>query len=97
MANKPAAEKTPPKAPASAARTARYRAVAGAADEMIDPQGKIRPVWQPFVSAIEKMTEHELHERFARADRYLRDAGVFYRAYGSAAASAPGRSRIFPC
>jgi len=61
-----------------------YRALPGAADEMLDRDGKIRPVWQNFVSAINGMDEEQLHERFARADRYLRDAGVFYRAYGSA-------------
>ncbi|MFC3164005.1 circularly permuted type 2 ATP-grasp protein [Ciceribacter thiooxidans] len=66
-----------------AGRTAGYRPLPGVADEMVDPSGKVRPVWRSFVSAIEAMPDHELHERFARADRYLRDAGVFYRAYGA--------------
>ncbi len=67
----------------SEARSVSYRALPGAADEMLDNNGAIRPVWQPFVNAIDQLSEHELHERFARADRYLRDAGVFYRAYGA--------------
>ncbi|MFN3502035.1 MAG: circularly permuted type 2 ATP-grasp protein, partial [Allorhizobium sp.] len=87
MAQKTAAELSPPEAPKSEARTAGYRALAGAADEMIDTQGNVRPVWQALVSAIDTMPEHDLHERFARADRYLRDAGVFYRAYGSGGSS----------
>ncbi|MCD7111199.1 circularly permuted type 2 ATP-grasp protein [Rhizobium sp. DKSPLA3] len=60
-----------------------YRALPGIADEMVDAQGKVRPVWQHLVSAIGRMDEAELANRFARADRYLRDAGVFYRAYGT--------------
>ncbi|QLF68136.1 circularly permuted type 2 ATP-grasp protein [Peteryoungia desertarenae] len=83
MANTPAAEKAPPKPEETIARTSGYRLLPGAADEMLDQQGNVRPVWQHFVSAIDQMSEHDLHERFARADRYLRDAGVFYRAYGA--------------
>ncbi|WP_420839846.1 circularly permuted type 2 ATP-grasp protein [Allorhizobium sonneratiae] len=64
-----------------------YRALPGIADEMLDAEGHIRPVWQSFVTAINHMGPEELHERFARADRYLRDAGVFYRAYDGAVSS----------
>ncbi|MCA0255311.1 MAG: circularly permuted type 2 ATP-grasp protein [Proteobacteria bacterium] len=60
-----------------------YRALPGIADEMVDTAGNIRPVWQPMLSALQRMSAQERHERFARADRYLRDAGVFYRAYGA--------------
>lgn len=60
-----------------------YRALPGIADEMVDIDGRVRPVWQHLLSAIGRMDETELSNRFARADRYLRDAGVFYRAYGS--------------
>ena len=77
MANKPAADKSPADEEMKEARTAGYRVLPGAADEMIDAEGKIRPVWQSFVAALDRMSEHDLHERFARADRYLRDAGVF--------------------
>ncbi|MCA1491984.1 circularly permuted type 2 ATP-grasp protein [Ensifer sp. NBAIM29] len=59
-----------------------YRALAGVADEMVDPNGNVRPVWQRLLSTLGRMDETELANRFARADRYLRDAGVFYRAYG---------------
>ncbi len=60
-----------------------YRALPGIADEMLDTQGNVRPVWQHFLASIGRMDETELSNRFARADRYLRDAGVFYRAYGT--------------
>lgn len=60
-----------------------YRALSGSADEMMDTRGNVRPVWQHLLSTISRMDETELANRFARADRYLRDAGVFYRAYGT--------------
>ncbi|MGV1751897.1 circularly permuted type 2 ATP-grasp protein [Agrobacterium sp. CG674] len=60
-----------------------YESLPGIADEMLDIHGRIRPVWQTFVNALSHMSERELHERFARTDRYLRDAGVFYRDYSA--------------
>ncbi|MDL2399309.1 circularly permuted type 2 ATP-grasp protein [Rhizobium mayense] len=60
-----------------------YSALPGVADEMVDNKGAVRPVWQNLLAALARMPEKELLERFARADRYLRDAGVFYRAYGA--------------
>ncbi|MBP2237392.1 putative circularly permuted ATP-grasp superfamily protein/putative alpha-E superfamily protein [Sinorhizobium kostiense] len=59
-----------------------YRVLPGVADEMLDPHGNVRPVWQRLLATLGRMDETELVNRFARADRYLRDAGVFYRAYG---------------
>ncbi|CAN7471450.1 circularly permuted type 2 ATP-grasp protein [Rhizobium sp. LjRoot258] len=61
-----------------------YAPLPGVADEMVDTNGAIRPVWQRFFAHLSSMPEKDLTERFTRADRYLRDAGVFYRAYGSA-------------
>lgn len=87
MTPNPAAGMAPPIDRESEARSARYRALPGIADEMLDNKGKVRPVWQPLLSAIETMSDEELRERFARADRYLRDAGVFYRAYGASGSS----------
>ncbi|OJF96629.1 circularly permuted type 2 ATP-grasp protein [Pararhizobium antarcticum] len=60
-----------------------YAALPGIADEMLDTHGNVRPVWQHLLATIGRMDETELANRFARADRYLRDAGVFYRAYGA--------------
>ncbi|MGO4563509.1 circularly permuted type 2 ATP-grasp protein [Rhizobium sp. 2YAF20] len=84
MAKKPAAErKEQVKAGIGTDPAFAYSALAGVADEMVDNTGAVRPVWQNLLGAISRMSEKELHERFARADRYLRDAGVFYRAYGA--------------
>ena len=59
-----------------------YASLPGIADEMVDQKGNIRPVWQHLLGFLNKLNDDDLSERFARADRYLRDAGVFYRAYG---------------
>ncbi|MEB2845636.1 hypothetical protein GAO09_22140 [Rhizobiales bacterium RZME27] len=58
-----------------------YAALPGVADEMLDGQGNVRPVWRKLIAHLDRLPIRELHERFARADRYLRDAGVFYRTY----------------
>lgn len=60
-----------------------YQSIPGSADEMLDASGNIRPVWQRFVDHFSRMAGDEISERFARTDRYLRDAGVFYRDYAS--------------
>ena len=69
-----------------------YAPLPGVADEMVDTQGDVRPVWRHFLKSLDRMDETDLAGRFARADRYLRDAGVFYRAYGKEA----GAERAWP-
>ncbi|SMC42915.1 circularly permuted type 2 ATP-grasp protein [Rhizobium sp. RU36D] len=83
MSIKTAAEKTAARAKPETPKALGYQAMKGVADEMLDTNGMIRPVWQKFVNGLSDLSEHQLHERFARAERYLRDAGVFYRAYGA--------------
>lgn len=55
----------------------------GASDELLDPQGRIRPVWRDFIGHLARLSPDDLTRRFARGDQYLRDAGVFYRQYDS--------------
>lgn len=85
MGKKPAMEKRRDEVPSRGGNDAAfgYAPLPGIADEMVDNNGAIRPVWQRFLAGFGAIPEKELTERFARADRYLRDAGVFYRAYGS--------------
>ena len=61
-----------------------YRPIAGIVDEMVDAAGNSKPVWQKFVAALEALGSEELTRRFARANQYLRDAGVYYRVYDKA-------------
>lgn len=58
-----------------------YRALPDVPDEMVDASGAVRPAWQRLVAALEGLGAAELTRRFARADQYLRDAGVYYRVY----------------
>ncbi|HUI97772.1 MAG TPA: circularly permuted type 2 ATP-grasp protein, partial [Xanthobacteraceae bacterium] len=58
-----------------------YRPLPGIFDEMVDPQGRPRPHWQPFLALLAGLGVEEINRRFAAADRHLRDSGVFYRVY----------------
>lgn len=58
-----------------------YRPIPGVLDEMVDASGAPRPAWKNFLAALEDLGADDLQQRFARADQYLRDAGVYYRVY----------------
>ena len=47
--------------------------------------GRVRAHWQPFLAMLAALGSDEINRRFAAADRYLRDSGVFYRVYEDAA------------
>jgi uncharacterized circularly permuted ATP-grasp superfamily protein/uncharacterized alpha-E superfamily protein len=64
-----------------------YRPLSGIFDEMMDGDGRVRAHWQPFLSMLAALGAEEINRRFAAADRYLRDSGVFYRVYEDAAGS----------
>jgi uncharacterized circularly permuted ATP-grasp superfamily protein/uncharacterized alpha-E superfamily protein len=63
----------------------RYRRLCGGVDEMLSADGSVRPVWRPFVELIAGLSADQLAARFARADQYMKDAGVHYRVYGQPA------------
>ncbi|WP_294641787.1 circularly permuted type 2 ATP-grasp protein, partial [uncultured Aureimonas sp.] len=56
------------------------RPVAGAFDEMLAPDGSVRPVYRPVVDALAALSRPEREARFGAAEQYLREAGVYYRA-----------------
>lgn len=58
-----------------------YSPRAGSADELIDADGRMRPVWQSFMSTLGSRTRDEIEDLFARGSNYLRDAGVYFRQY----------------
>jgi uncharacterized circularly permuted ATP-grasp superfamily protein/uncharacterized alpha-E superfamily protein len=58
-----------------------YRPLPGVFDEMMDTDGRLRAHWQPLLSMLSGLGGDEINRRFASADRYLRDSGVFYRVY----------------
>ena len=56
-------------------------------DEMVAPDGTIRPVWDKFSAHLARLSADQLTARFARGDQYLRDAGVLYRQYNETLSS----------
>lgn len=50
-------------------------------DEMLAPDGTVKPVWADLAAHIATLSPSELSFRFARGDQYLSDAGVLYRQY----------------
>ena len=58
-----------------------YRPLPGIFDEMMDGDGRVRAHWRPLLSMLASLGGDEINRRFASADRYLRDSGVFYRVY----------------
>lgn len=60
---------------------ASYKPLPGIADEMIDPSGAVRPGWETLLRSLDEIGADKLATRFARANQYLLDAGVFYRIY----------------
>ena len=61
-----------------------YDAPDGVADELLKPDGSLRPVWRPLINHLAALPPEALAQRFARGDQYLRDAGVYYRQYSDA-------------
>lgn len=60
-----------------------YRPLPGVPDELLDPRGQIRPIWSRLAGHLGGLSPADLATHLARADRYLRDSGVFYRQYGT--------------
>jgi uncharacterized circularly permuted ATP-grasp superfamily protein/uncharacterized alpha-E superfamily protein len=63
------------------AMLARYEPVPGVYDEILDERGEPREHWKPILASLADIGPRELDKRFAGAERYLRDTGVFYRVY----------------
>src|SRR3984893_56349 len=69
-----------------------FRPLAGIFDEMMDGHGAVRPHWRSFLAMLGSLGADEINRRFAVADRYLHDSGVFYRVYEDPA----GAERAWP-
>src|SRR5438067_4550638 len=62
--------------------TWQYRPLEGFHDEMLSPNGDIRPHWKPLVDALNAMGPAGLHERWQEGRRLIRDNGITYNVYG---------------
>ena len=59
-----------------------YRPLRGVADEMVDPTGRMRPVWGGLLTHLATRGPAALTTDFGRGAQYLRESGVFFRQYG---------------
>jgi uncharacterized circularly permuted ATP-grasp superfamily protein/uncharacterized alpha-E superfamily protein len=59
-----------------------YAAHSHLPDEMIEPDGSIRPHWRSFVSMLDEMGPRELHLRWDHARRLIHENGVTHNVYG---------------
>ncbi len=66
---------------------ATYRSRVGGRDELLHPDGSIRPVWADFINHLAGFDAEQLTRRFARGDEYLRNAGVLFRQYDESVSS----------
>lgn len=69
-----------------------YAPQPGVADELFDSEGRMRPVWAPFIAHMSGLKAAEVAARFSRGEQYLRDAGVYFRQYSAG----PTQEREWP-
>jgi uncharacterized circularly permuted ATP-grasp superfamily protein/uncharacterized alpha-E superfamily protein len=51
-------------------------------DEMVDPEGDLRPVWRTFLHALDELGLPEVTRRWEDARQLIREHGVTYNVYG---------------
>lgn len=70
-----------------------YATLAGHYDEMLAPDGSVRPHWQPVADTLQEMGPAELMRRAQDAARITRENGMAYHVHQDAS---PGRDRPWP-
>src|SRR4029077_17496633 len=58
-----------------------YQPLPAVYHELISARREVRAHWRDLLAGFAALGGEELARRFAAADRYLRDSGVFYRVY----------------
>ncbi|HEX8916303.1 MAG TPA: circularly permuted type 2 ATP-grasp protein, partial [Humisphaera sp.] len=53
-----------------------------ALDEMVEPDGSLRPHWRMFVSMLDDLGREELGRRWEQARRQIRENGITHNVYG---------------
>jgi uncharacterized circularly permuted ATP-grasp superfamily protein/uncharacterized alpha-E superfamily protein len=59
-----------------------YSATPHFADEMVEPDGSLRPHWRMFVSQLDDLGPDELPRRWDQARRLIRENGITHNVYG---------------
>ncbi|WP_018266656.1 circularly permuted type 2 ATP-grasp protein [Methylosinus sp. LW4] len=65
-----------------AAWIARYAPPEGVPDELVGPDGRVRPHWASLLDTLGGLSREDIDDRFAAAGRRIRDMGVSYRVLG---------------
>jgi uncharacterized circularly permuted ATP-grasp superfamily protein/uncharacterized alpha-E superfamily protein len=60
-----------------------YRPVEGSYDEMVDAQGQLRPGWEAFLRALERLDGSQLDQRWEQVRQLIRENGVTFNVYGA--------------
>jgi len=59
-----------------------YEPSDGVFDEMMAPEGRVRPHWRKFLAGLEELAEGELARRWEAAQRLIHENGITYNVYG---------------
>lgn len=59
-----------------------YAPLAGVPDELIGPDGRVRPHWASLLDTLAGLGRDDIDHRFAAAGRRIRDMGISYRVHG---------------
>lgn len=59
-----------------------YPLLRGRWDEMVEPDGSLRPHWESFIGALSALPSLEMQNRWESAQRLIRENGVTYNVYG---------------
>lgn len=59
-----------------------YRPLEGSYDEMVDGQGQLRPGWETFLQAMERLGGDQLDRRWEQVRQLIRENGVTFNVHG---------------
>jgi uncharacterized circularly permuted ATP-grasp superfamily protein/uncharacterized alpha-E superfamily protein len=59
-----------------------YKVGRNGSDEMVEPDGSLRPHWRSFVSHMDDLGPEELPRRWEQARRLIRENGITHNVYG---------------
>jgi uncharacterized circularly permuted ATP-grasp superfamily protein/uncharacterized alpha-E superfamily protein len=60
----------------------RYAPPEGVPDELVGPDGRVRPHWKRLLETLAGLGREDIDDRFAAAGRRIRDMGISYRVLG---------------
>ncbi len=60
-----------------------YAPLADICDEMVEPDGSLRPHWRSYVSALDDLGNDEVAKRWEQARRLIHENGVTHNVYGT--------------